>query len=143
VPLLREKGWWERNWKWAVPVSAVALVVLFVAALLAVVFGAFRSSYVYQEVLTRARASPAVVEQLGTPIEPSKFVSGSINISGDSGDADLSIPVSGPKGSGTLYARAEKRAGEWHFSLLAFVSGNGQLRIDLLKEPGPQDRQRF
>jgi hypothetical protein len=143
VHIPREKGWWERNWKWAVPVFAVAVVALFITALFALVISAFRSSYVYQEALTRARAHPAVVERLGTPIEPGRFVSGSINVSGASGDADLSIPVSGPKGKGTLYARAEKRAGEWRFSILAFVSEDGQLRIDLLKEHVPEERQRF
>jgi len=141
VPV-REKGWWERNWKWAVPAFVIVSVGILIWAVVGLVMGAFRSSYVYQEALARARANPAVIEQLGTPIEPGRFVSGSISVSGASGEADLSIPVSGPKGRGTLYARASKRAGEWHFSMLLFAPESGP-RIDLLKEPSIQEPQRF
>lgn len=139
---VREKGWWERTWKWAVPMFVIVSVGALVWAVFGLVTGAFRSSYVYQEALARARVNPAVVEQLGTPIEPGRFVSGSISVSGASGEADLAIPVSGPKGRGTLYARASKRAGEWHFSMLLFAPENGQ-RIDLLKEQSIEEPQRF
>ena len=53
---VREKGWWERNWKWAVPAFVLVTIGVFVWALVGFVMGAFRSSYVYQEALARARA---------------------------------------------------------------------------------------
>jgi len=139
----REKGWWERNWKWAVPTFVLVTIGVFVWALVGFVMGAFRSSYVYQEALARARAHPAVVEQLGTPIEPGRFVSGNLSVSGANGEADLAIPLSGPKGRGTLYARAMKPAGEWRFSMLLFAPENRQQRIDLLEEQPAEEPQRF
>jgi hypothetical protein len=143
APVLpREKGWWERNWKWAVPAFVIVSVGVLVWAVFGFVTEAFRSSYAYQEALARARANPAVVEQLGTPIEPGRFVSGSISVSGARGEADLAIPVSGPKGRGTLYARASRRAGEWRFSMLLFAPESGP-RIDLLKEQSIEEPQRF
>lgn len=143
VPVVAcEKGWWERNWKWAVPAFVVVSVGALVWALVGFVMGAFRSSYVYQEALARARAHPAVVGQLGTPIEPGRFVSGSLSVSGASGDADLAIPISGPKGRGTLYVRASKRAGEWHFTMLLFAPESGP-RIDLLENQPAEEPQRF
>ena len=132
APPLREKSWLERNWKWAVPVTALVLIAVFVGGILSFVVGMFRSSYPYQEALARARANPAVVAQLGEPIQPGALVTGSVNLSGASGDADLDIPVSGPKGKGSLYVTAHKRAGEWQFTRLVFVSDAGT-RVDLLQ----------
>ena len=63
----REKSWLERNWKWAVPVTALVLMAAFVWGILSFVMGMFRSSYPYQEALARARANPAVVGQIGEP----------------------------------------------------------------------------
>ena len=137
APLPREKSWIERNWKWAVPVTALVLMAAFVWGILSLVMGMFRSSYPYQEALARARENPAVVGQIGEPIQPSAFVSGNINLSGSSGDADLKIPVSGPKGKGDIYVVALKRAGEWSFKQLVFVSDGGT-RVNLLEpEPSP------
>ena len=57
---------------------------------------------------------------------------GSINVSPGSGDADLSVPISGPKGKGTVYVTAQKTAGTWAYSLmLATVEGSND-KIDLL-----------
>jgi len=38
------------------------------------------------------------------------FVLGKTNVSGTSGHADLTIPISGPKGKGTIYLVASKFA---------------------------------
>jgi hypothetical protein len=44
----------------------------------------------------------------------------------------LAIPVSGPKGSGTVYAIARLIAGDWNYILLQLeVDATGE-RIDLL-----------
>lgn len=141
APSAKDKGWWERNWKWAVPVFAVVSVGFLIVAIVGLVSGAFRSSYAYQESIARARANPAVVVQLGEPIEPGWLVSGNINISGSRGEADLAIPVSGPKGKGTIYATARKEADEWHFTQLLFVPESGRPRINLLEEPVPKGPQ--
>jgi hypothetical protein len=130
-----EPSWWNRNWKWFVPVgclSIIAVVAGFVALILAFVFGMMRSSDVYMQALDRARNNSAVVSTLGTPIEAGFFTSGSINTSGPSGNAELAIPISGPKGKGTIYLVARKSTGEWSYSqLLVQIEQTGR-RIDLL-----------
>jgi Cytochrome oxidase complex assembly protein 1 len=40
---------------------------------------------------------PAVIEALGSPIKEGFFVSGNTNVNGASGEANLSIPISGPR----------------------------------------------
>jgi len=110
------------------------LMLLFAAGMVMFVFSLMRSSEPYQEAMKRAQASPGVVAALGVPVEAGRFVTGSVNVSGPSGDANLSIPVSGPKGGGTLYVIAEKRAGRWEFKLLEFAPAGQSQRLDLLRE---------
>jgi hypothetical protein len=129
------RNWWDRNWKWFVPVGCLSLCVLlvgFVALIMSLAFGMMKSSDVYKEAVVRTRANPAVVSALGIPLKEGYFISGNINISGPSGTAELAIPVSGPKGNGTVYLEARKSAGEWTFSkLVVKIEQTGQ-RIDLL-----------
>ena len=141
VPLSRpqESNWFGRNWKWAVPVGCLGILIagcVFVVLLVSVVFGFIKSSDAYTEAVSRAQASPAVAEALGTPIEPGFFVTGNINVSGSSGQADLAIPISGPKGSATLYAQATKSAGQWSYSLLQVSVSATDEQINLLAEGG-------
>ena len=128
-------NWWTRNWKWFVPVGCLSLILIF-CAFLAVVIGAassmMKSSDAYKAGLARAQASAAVTEALGSPIAPGWFTSGSVNVSGGSGEAHLEIPISGPKGKGTIYVEATKSAGEWSYSKLEVAIAASGERIDLL-----------
>src|SRR5690242_7952002 len=112
-------SWWTRNWKWFVPAGCLSLLALlgaFIALTLSFVFGMMKQSDAYQQALARAKASPAVVEALGQPLKEGFFTSGNINVNGPNGDAELAIPISGPKGGGTIYLEANKSTGEWSFS---------------------------
>lgn len=129
-----QRSWFGRNWIWAVPLGCltmIALLVAFIAGIVVLVFGFVKRSDVYAEALERARSSPAVVEALGEPIEPGWYVTGSINVTGASGNADIAIPISGPRGEGTLYASARKRAGVWSYDVLEVALEEGGERIDL------------
>src|SRR5262245_52474794 len=131
----QRKGWFGRNWKWFIPVGCLSIVMAagaVVAAGVYFVFGAIKSSDVYQQALTRVRSNPAVVRELGEPIEPGWLISGSINVSNDSGNADVRIPVSGPKKSGAVYATAIKKQDKWDFSALEVEIDGETKRINLL-----------
>ena len=133
----QEPNWWSRNWKWFVPVAcltAIALLAGFVFAIMSVVYGMMKSSDAYQHALSRARENPAVVSALGSPIKEGYFTTGNINVSGPSGDAKLAIPISGPKGEGTIYVEAQKSAGEWSYSVLVVRVEQTKQRINLLQE---------
>ena len=131
----QQKGWFGRNWKWFVPVGCLSMVLMAVAVVAAgiyFVFGAIKSSDVYQQALAKTRSNPAVVRELGEPIEAGWRISGSINVSNDSGNADVRIPVSGPKKSGAVYATAIKKQGKWDFSTLEVEIEGDTKRINLL-----------
>ncbi|MGY6587285.1 MAG: cytochrome c oxidase assembly factor Coa1 family protein [Wenzhouxiangella sp.] len=131
-----QASWWQRNWKWFVPtlvVSFFALVGALVGAGVFLVFGMVKSSEVYQEALEAAQIHPVVQQRLGQPIEPGWLVMGSISTSGGSGDADLTIPISGPDGEAHVYAVATRFAGQWTFQRLDVVFDDSGKRIDLLE----------
>ena len=134
-----QRSWWSRNWKWAAPVGCLVLLLPllaiggFVGTILAIVFGSIKSSDVYEEALARARANPAVVEALGQPVEDGWLVGGNINVNGPSGSADLSAPLHGPKGKGTLYIVATKSAGRWEYETLEVEVDGKPERINLLE----------
>jgi len=133
----QRNDWWARNWKWFVPVvclSGLALIGGFVALVMFFVFGMMKSSDAYQQALAKAKADPAVIRALGNPIREGFFVTGSINVSGASGDADLAIPIAGAKGKGTIYVEARRSAGQWSFSQLAVQVDQTDERIELLDE---------
>jgi len=128
-------SWWQRNWKWFVPTGCCLTPLLlggaFAIFILVVVFGAMKQSDAYKIAVARAKSDPRVTSALGTPISEGWFLSGKTNVNGGSGDADLSIPISGPKGKGTIYAVATKSAGEWSYSkLVVKVDASGET-IDL------------
>jgi Cytochrome oxidase complex assembly protein 1 len=123
APPPQPAGWWSRNWKWFVPtgccLTPLVLGGAFFAFLVIVIFGAMKQSDAYKMAVARAKADQRVTNALGTPVEDGWFLWGSsTEVSGSSGEADLSIPISGPKGKGTIYAVATKSAGDWTFSKL-------------------------
>jgi hypothetical protein len=103
----------------------------FVAAAFFLALGIMKQSDAYKIALARAQQSPAVTSALGSPIKAGTIVSGSSHVEGLSGEANLSIPLSGPRGKGTIYVEARKSADRWQFStLIVQIERTGE-RIDL------------
>ena len=129
-------SWWSRNWKWFVPVLGVVVVsfgVMFIGGIFLAVTTSMKSTDAYREAVERATQNEAVQAALGTPITPGFLVSGSFNVSGSSGRANLAIPISGPQGKATIHAVATRSAGEWNFdTLVVKIRATGE-RIDLLE----------
>jgi hypothetical protein len=130
--------WWRRNWKWCIPagcLSALLTVGGVIALILVLLIGLITSNDAYKQGVAKATVNPAVVAALGAPIHAGTFTTGKINVNGGSGTADLAIPISGPKGSGTIYLEAHKSAGDWSFSKLVVQIDKPPKRIDLLDAP--------
>jgi hypothetical protein len=135
------QSWWSRNWKWFVPTGCLTLILLFAAfigAIVLLIFGSMKQADAYKHSLAKARTDPVVAQKLGTPIKPGMWLSGNININGPSGEAKLSIPISGPKGTGTIYVEATKSAGKWNYSLMQVAIEGEDTRIDLLQDSQEQ-----
>jgi hypothetical protein len=144
-PVSLQESWLSRNWKWLVPTVVLGLILLVavaVGALLTFVFGLLKSSEPYQHAVTVASSNPEVVRELGAPVAPAWYLSGSESESGNSGDAELAIPLKGSLHRGTVYVRAKKIEGVWRYDKLEMLVEGREVRIELLPLPPPQDEDK-
>jgi hypothetical protein len=136
------RGWWSRNWKWVVPVGCIVPTVVcagICGGIVALGLGMLKSSWAFSEGVELARHDPKVIEELGEPIETGWQISGNVNVNGPSGEAELSIPLSGPKKQGTLFVVAKKRTGEWKFEKAEVQVEGRPDKINLLQSVPPID----
>ncbi|MEY4489650.1 MAG: hypothetical protein RIQ79_2158 [Verrucomicrobiota bacterium] len=130
VPFPRPRNWLERNLKWLIPALVLGLVTS-LAGLALVFVSLLKGSSVYQGALGRIKPHPAVIAALGAPVREGFLFTGSIRIVNSSGEADLTIPLSGPKGEATAFVHATRSLGAWHYDRLIVETTPDQIRIDL------------
>ena len=142
-PAPLQRSWLERHPRWKIPLGGLTLFFLmgiFAGTLITIITMSFHGSDVYKQALAKAADSPQVREQIGEPIKPAWLISGQLNSAGSSGSANLSIPISGPRGKGVIRAVAYKTGGVWRFKSLE-VSVDGQsATIDLLSVVASSER---
>jgi hypothetical protein len=85
-----------------------------------------RSSDAYTGAVARAKASPEVIEAIGSPVQEGIFFTGQINVSESSGGAILAIPIGGPKAKATIHVSARKSEGRWHYNRLIVQLQDGR-----------------
>ena len=144
-PMALPKSWFSRNWKWFVPtliLGLVLLLALFVGGLLTFVFGLLKSSEPYQHAVAVASSNPDVLREIGAPVSPGWYLSGNINVSGSSGDADMAVPLNGSLHRGTVYVVAKKTDGVWRYTKLRMLVEGQESPIELLPTPPPQDEDK-
>ena len=129
-----KRSWVEQHPRWKIPLGCSIIILgiaVFACVVMAAVLTSFRNSDVYRQAADQANRNPQVRAQLGERLKVGWFVSGELKVNGNTGNANLSIPISGPHGKGTIRAVASK-SGIWRFSCLE-VHINGQPgAIDLL-----------
>jgi hypothetical protein len=139
-----EKSWLERHPGWKIPLGfliLILLIVVFGGVVMTIITTSFHSSDVYKQAMIRATSDPQVRAQFGEPLQAAWLISGELHVSGSTGNANLSIPVSGPRGGGVIRAVAFKSAGAWRFTYLQ-VNVAGQTNcIDLLSVQPPAEHE--
>lgn len=133
-------GWWQRHWKWAVPLLLLLMLALFagfVYLLISMIGSGMRNNDAYRIAYEQARSDPRVIAALGEPIEQKGFISGRIAANSY---ADLRVPISGPLAEGALFIEAHTRTGVWKFTTLAVTPDGSDAPIDLLPGLPPQRR---
>lgn len=128
----QRKSWWVRHRIWVISLAVLVPVVCvgIIAAITFFVMGVIKSSEPYTRSLQIVQADAEVQAALGTPIESSWLVMGSVHMDygrrSTTGDADITYGVSGPNGEGDVHAVAQCDNNVWTFSLVA-VDVDGQL----------------
>lgn len=114
--------------------GCLGLVVLCAAFSVGIYFFAMnviQKTDVYADAFKRVQNSTEVQGALGTPIATGWTFSGSVNYSNDIGNANFTVPVTGPKGEGTLVVKAHKPSGTaWHYAVLEVQLPDGR-KVDL------------
>ncbi|PKA82716.1 cytochrome oxidase complex assembly protein 1 [Ulvibacter sp. MAR_2010_11] len=130
------KNWFGRNWKWVVPTGgclvAIILFVVFAGTLVMGVTSLLTDSDPYKEAMSKAQENELVVAAIGEPIEQDGMTMGSLNYNNGEGQANLSIPIKGPKGEAVLSVFANKPGDEWIYHLLEVQIKNSGETISLL-----------
>ncbi|MEM7700121.1 MAG: cytochrome c oxidase assembly factor Coa1 family protein [Verrucomicrobiota bacterium] len=101
-----------------------------IAVLVFGIFGALKGNAAYKDTLSAVQTNQGAIEALGEPIKAGFAISGSFNFNNGAGDVDLSFPVKGPKGSGTVKVVGEKptSAAPWSYSTRELiVDGSGDV----------------
>ena len=122
------RSWWTRHWKWAAPSGCLVIVLLLFGGCVAQfsgVYGMVKDTGAYTQAIERVRSNPDAVAVLGTPVTTGWMLEGRVDDRGATGTADYSVPVSGPRGSGTLHIEARKSGGRWTFRELRLVPDDG------------------
>lgn len=131
------KTWWQRNRKWFVPtgcLSLIALAVIFIVAIFFTVTTMMKKSTPYIESYEAATTNSYVIDRLGEPIEQNGMLQGNISITNNTGEATISIPLEGPKGTGTIYVSANKYNETWTYSKMSIYIDSTQETINLLED---------
>lgn len=133
---IQQKSWFARNWGWAVPVGGcLTLIVLFFIFLGSLVFGVselITESAPYQDALFKVNEDEYVVSILGEPIETNGIMNGSLSYKNNTGSADISIPIKGPKGEAQLYVVGTKQNDQWTYKEMYVIIDETDEQIDLL-----------
>lgn len=119
--------------------GCVGVPLLLVVGCFALAGGGFlwmRSSLPDKPALERARANPEVVAALGHPLESKLFGDKNVMVYNSApgekvSKATFSIPVSGPKGTGTILVEGEKRNGKWLYQRMEITLAKTGATIDL------------
>ncbi len=83
------------------------------------VTAAIKGSEPYKRALAEAQNNAEVRDLVGEPVAAGYLVTGSINLDQDGGECDIQVPISGPKGSGTVRIRGTRQGGTWTYQEIA------------------------
>lgn len=102
----------QRNWA-----IAAAIVygggLLFFGGLFVIMFTVMGNLDPVETAKHQAMTNPEITRHVGSPVEVDWWFSGSVNTQNQSGDADVTVFLSGPLGSGALRTVSVRRNGVW------------------------------
>ncbi|WP_298417177.1 cytochrome c oxidase assembly factor Coa1 family protein [uncultured Kordia sp.] len=132
-----KQSWWQRNKNWFIPTGCLTIVVLFIvfiATMFFTVTAMLKGSTPYVDAFEKATNNSYVIEQLGEPIEQSALIQGNISVSETEGDANIRVPLKGPKGEAMLHVIGTKSNKIWSYSTMKVYFTASKDSLNLLQE---------
>lgn len=135
--LVPQPSWWKKNWKWVIPLAGcftlIIIFIIFIGSIFYGVTSALEESQPYEYALEKINQDDEIIDELGSPIEKDGIISANYNYNNGKKTAKLSIPVSGPKGSGTLFVEASGEGDNWTYHVIRIEIRDNE-NIDLLEK---------
>jgi len=132
-----QKNWFNRNRKWAIPsmgcLTLIIITLIFISSMVTKLTGVFKDSVPYSVGMDILKKNELVIKALGKPIEPNGVFQGNIRYSNKDGNADLKVPVKGPKGEATLLIIAVMNNNVWTYHTMQVSISDTNKKIDLLE----------
>ena len=120
--LIKQKSWWNRNWKWLVPVSGMLLIF---AILISSGMGrigadlakAYSDTKLYENALEKAKSNQKVTELLGEiePIDKLAILEGEVHYTNDNRTVSSTIRIKGSKGKARMDIIADRINNKWSY----------------------------
>lgn len=111
--------------------AVIALIaILGIGGCFAAFYWGMKKNQPYIDAIQTVTTHPDAIDALGEPIKPGFMISGSISIKNDTGEADFTIPVSGPEGAGKVRIVGKKAGGAWTYETF-------ELQVEGQDEPIP------
>ena len=120
--LIKQKNWWNNNWKWFIPMSVISLILaVFISsdmgAIGADLTKAYSDKQLYENALLKVKSNQKVIELLGEiePIDKLAILEGEVKYSDDNRTVNSSIRIKGSTGKGRMDIIADKVNNEWKY----------------------------
>ena len=104
-------------------VSIIAAIIIIIIVMIVLLNNVFKNSEIYKMTLEVLNNDPQAQMIINREIKSTSFVSGSMSISGSSGNADLSFTVNGSSGEVKVYVSGVKEYGKWIIKKLYIEDG--------------------
>jgi hypothetical protein len=123
--LIHQKNWFQRNWKWALPISIVAiLAAILFFSLTAGHLGDFGKAYsepqLFQGALEKAQENEEVKIALGEiePVSKMAILEGDVNYSDQNRNVKFTVRVEGKNGKALMDGIAERTNNSWEYKAI-------------------------
>jgi len=140
--LVENKSWWNKKWKWVIPLLGIFLISIFTISKTDIgentfdIVKAYADPDLIETALFKAQENGEVKELLGTleQIDKMAKLEGSVKYSNNDTSVDISVRVKGSKGKGRMRVLAVRNGETWEYKKI--VIGIKKLRktIEIIGE---------
>ncbi|MBJ2174316.1 hypothetical protein JBL43_08705 [Aureibaculum sp. A20] len=120
--LIKQESWWNRNWKWFLPLIGVTVVIVFlifseVGGMSVDIAKAYSEPDLYDNAFEKVKSDKRVIELLGEiePTDKLAILEGVVKYSNEKKTVYTSIRIIGTKGSGRVDISADLIDNVWNY----------------------------
>ena len=138
--LVIEKSWWQRNWKWILPIGIILFLVSIVLTLSidgnpTDILQAYNEDLLYKNAIDKANSNERVIEVIGKidDLDQLAILEGSSKYSNNNNSIEITFRVTGDKGKGKMDISADKNGTDWEYKKITIRIKDPKEEIIILK----------